>query len=170
MQPLSSHGPQLTAMTVVVSLEHSSLLHQDLIRRCRREVRLDVCVCICAYLLYHVFMYNGCHRFPILPMVAFQQSSETAETRREACLTPCSIHWGFPLPVWSGFNLSSSAICFSFSFLALVCLASFLPADLEMTFFYYLLVITMILESFNTDPHNLSSMFQDVLLLPYPHP
>lgn len=48
--------------------------------------RLDVCVCICAYLLYHVFMYDGCRRFPILPMVAFQQSSETAETRREACL------------------------------------------------------------------------------------
>ena len=156
MQPLSSHGPQLT---VFMSLEPSSLLHQDVIRRCRREVRLDVCVCICAYLLYHVFMYNGCHRFPILPMVAFQQSSETAETRREACLTPCSIHWGFPLPVWSGFTLSSSAICFSFSYLPLVC-------DLEMTFFYYLLVITMILESFNTDPQDLSSMFQDVLLLP----
>lgn len=71
----------------------------------------------------------------------FQQNSETAETRREACLTPYSVHWGFPLPVWSGFNLSSSVICFSISFLALVCLAFFfLPADLEMTF--YLLLIS----------------------------
>ena len=97
--------------------------------------RLDVCVCICAYLLYHVFMYDGCHRFPILPMVAFQQSSETAETRREACLNALLNSLGLSTSglVWLQFILLGHLILHLLPRSCLSCL--FFSAYLEMTFF-----------------------------------
>lgn len=83
-------------------------------------------------------MYDGCHRFPILPMVAFQQSSETAETRREACLNALLNSLGLSTSglVWLQFILLGHLFLLLLPRSFLSCLFPFfLSADLEMTFF-----------------------------------
>ena len=133
-----------------------------------------MCVCICAYLLYHVFMYDGCHRFPILPMVAFQQSSETAETRREACLNALLNSLGLSTSglVWLQFILFGHLFLLLLlrSLSVLPFFPFFFSADLEKTFFLLLISYYMILESFNTDPTTCPSCSRMFFFFHTPHP